>query len=92
VHGTTTAGNIGFRCAKAPKRRTEYHYVHHDEEIHGALAVEDQFGRRDQVPMKGWEDQFSVIHDDEDEDEIDGDKRLKRKKVVKKRERLMTEL
>ena len=88
IHGTTTAGNIGFRCAKSPKKRTEYHYVLHDEEIHGNLAIEDRFGRRDQVPIRGWEDQFEVIHDDEDE--LD-DKPLK-KKVVKKRERLMTEL
>lgn len=91
VHGTTTAGNIGFRCAKAPQRRTEYHYVLHDEQVHGTLAVEDRFGRRDQVPMRGWEDQFEVIHDAE-EDDMEDEAAPKRKKVVKKRERLMTEL
>ena len=94
VHGTTTTGNIGFRCAKSPKRRTEYHFVYHDEELHGTLAVEDRFGRRDQVPMRGWEDQFEVIHDDEDEEEGWDEWRTKplKKKVIKKRERLMTEL
>ena len=91
VHGTTTTGNIGFRCAKSPNKRTEYHWVYHDEEVHGTLAVEDRFGRRDQVPMRGWEDQFEVVHDSDDEDEDLEDKPLK-KKVVKKRERIMTEL
>lgn len=42
LHGTTSTGNIGFRCAKAPKRRTEYHYKLHDESEHGSLAIEDQ--------------------------------------------------
>jgi hypothetical protein len=89
VHGSTTTGNIGFRCAKSPKRRTEYHYVWHDEELHGTLAVEDRFGRRDQIPLQGWEDQFEVIHDEDDEEDAS---QRQRKKVVKKRERHMTEL
>lgn len=88
LHGTTTTGNLGFRCAKSPKRRREYHWVHHDEEVHGNLAIEDRFGRRDQVPMRGWEDQFEVVHDDEEDD----DAMPLKKKVVKKRERIMTEL
>ena len=69
VHATTTTANIGFRCAKATKRRTEYHYVYHDEELHGQLAVEDQFGTRDTIPMQGWEDQH--VWDDEDDEELD---------------------
>jgi hypothetical protein len=57
------------------------------------LAVEDRFGRRDQIPLQGWEDQFEVIHDEEDEDVEDSDvNKRQRKKVIKKRERLMTEL
>ena len=94
IHGTTTTGNLGFRCAKSPKRRKEYHYVWHDEERHGTLAIEDRFGRRDQIPMQGWEDQFEVIHDDEENDDDDdlNDEKPQRKKVVLKRERLMTEL
>jgi len=84
LHGTTTTGNVGFRCAKAPKRRTEHHYVYHDEEVHGELSVEDQFGKRDAVPQRGWEDQFQKKKDDDEE-------RLKRK-VVKPRTRISTEL
>ena len=41
LHGTTTAQNIGFRCAKAAPRRTEHHYVWHDEEKDGKLDPED---------------------------------------------------
>ena len=42
IHGTTTTGNVGFRCVKSPKRRVEHHWTWHDEEEHGPLAVEDQ--------------------------------------------------
>ncbi len=94
LHGTTTTGNVGFRCAKAPKRRTEYHYVYHDEETQGRLAVEHEFGRRDMIPQKGWEDMFRV--EDDDDDEAVATKaeaaRLKKKKVVKRRERVLNEL
>jgi len=95
IHATTTTANVGFRCAKAPKRRTEYHYVYHDEELHGQLAVEDQFGKRDTIPQMGWEDQHVW---DEEEEELDDDALLKleqtrkKKKVVKKRERYSNEL
>eukprot|EP00934_Nitzschia_sp_Nitz4_P005003 Nitzschia sp. Nitz4//scaffold167_size49223//25088//26515//NITZ4_007036-RA/size49223-processed-gene-0.23-mRNA-1//1//CDS//3329538278//4993//frame0 len=101
LHGTTTTSNVGFRCAKAPLRRTEYHYVHHDEELHGQLGVEDQFGKRDMIPQRGWEDRFVVVDestDDEDEDDevlLDEDidrRTLQKRKVIKPRERLSNEL
>ena len=71
-----------------------------DEETQGKLAVEDQYGRRDMVPQRGWEDHFRV---DEDDDEFDEDEdslpevknrqpEATKKKVVKKRERLSNEL
>ena len=85
LHGTTTTGNVGFRCAKSPKRRTEHDYVYHDEQVQGSLAIEDQFGKRDSVKQPGWEDQFRW----EDEDP-DGPR--KKKKVVKQRTRISTEL
>jgi formylglycine-generating enzyme required for sulfatase activity len=98
IHGTTTTANVGFRCAKSPQRRVEHHYTWHDEEEHGTLAVEDQFGRRDMIPQRGWEDRF-VVQDDEFDDTADslpdtqtGRPRTKKKKVVKKRERLSNEL
>ena len=97
LHGTTTTGNVGFRCAKAPKRRTEHHYVWHDLDAHGPLAVEDQFGKRDQIRQRGWEDQFVVYDDedykDEDEEDFEEDspRRVKRK-VVRQRERYSDEL
>lgn len=93
LHGTTTTSNVGFRCAKAPKRRTEYHYVSHDELVHGPLAIEDQFGKRDMIPQRGWEDQFVVVEDydyNEENDDDDDDNSIstsrssvKKKKVIK---------
>jgi formylglycine-generating enzyme required for sulfatase activity len=97
VHGTTTTSNIGFRCAKAPKRRTEYHYVSHDEMRHGQLAIEDQFGKRDMIPQRGWEDQFAEeeLGDpwlSDDESSSDESSSVKKKKIIKRRERLSNEL
>ena len=86
AHGTTTTGNIGFRCAKAPKKRTEYHYVYHDEEVQGKLSIEDQYGKRDHAPQRGWEDRSTW----KDEDDDDGPR--KRKKVVKPRSVVSNEL
>ena len=98
VHGTTTTANVGFRCARSPKRREEYHYTYHDEETHGTLAVEDQFGRRDMIPQRGWEDHFKVEDEDDDEfgeeslPEVQRGRDAKKRRVVKKRERLSNEL
>lgn len=100
VHGTTTTSNIGFRCAKAPKRRTEYHFVTHDETRHGQLAIEDQFGKRDMIPQRGWEDQFVEdelegdpwLDDEENDASSDESSRSTKKKVIKRRERISTEL
>ena len=99
AHATTTTSNIGFRCARAPKRRTEFHFVSYDEAQHGQLAIEDEFGRRDMIPQPGWEDQFLRDEDEEDpwldEDEdmnVDTSPSIKKKKVVKRRERISTEL
>ena len=91
LHATTTTANVGFRCAKAPKRRKEYHWQWHDENEHGQLAVEDQFGKRDYIPPRGWED---LHHDgifEEEEDEELGIVRKKRK-VEKKVEIISSEL
>ena len=84
LHGTTTTGNVGFRCVKSPKRRTEHHYVYHDEQIQGQLAIEDQYGKQDHVPQRGWEDQSSWREDPNE--------KRKKKKVVKQRARISTEL
>jgi len=95
LHGTTTTGNVGFRCAKSATKRTEYHYKWHDETTHGTLAIEDQFGHRDYIPQRGWEDKYdpkAFFEGDEDEEEGGRSTSLKRKKVVKRVERLSTEL
>lgn len=100
VHATTTTSNVGFRCAKAPKRRTVYHYVDHDEAVHGQLSIEDEFGKHDLIPQMGWEDQFYGNDDDDvsndkemDDDEIMKiDSEKKKRRVVKKRERYSNEL
>lgn len=94
LHGTTTTGNVGFRCAKSPKRRTEYHYVSHDESVHGKLEIEDEYGKR--IPQPGWEDVFRETEDWEDQyDETDPTMEkpnFKLKKVIKKREIISSEL
>jgi len=95
LHGTTSTGNLGFRCVKSPKRRTEYHWVFHEEK-HGVLAVEDEFGKQHAVPQKGWEDMFWADHDDEGIDDVgDGNessRKRKKRKVERRRTRLSNEL
>jgi len=94
MHGTTSTGNVGFRCAKAPKRRTEYHYKEHDEAIHGSLSIEDEFGKQHAIPQQGWEDQFVVSEDDEEDEfeEYSDTPQVKKKKVVMPRTRRSNEL
>jgi hypothetical protein len=99
LHATTTTGNVGFRCAKSAKKRVEYHYQWHDEEENGQLAVEDEFGRRDMIPQRGWEDKFQVLEDrdgengNDNDDQAEADSNMrKRRKVIKKVERISTEL
>lgn len=96
LHGTTSTGNVGFRCVKSPKRRTEYHWVYHDEEKHGALSFEDEFGKQHAVPERGWEDMFWVDEDDEENDEFDAgdikEPKRKKRKVEKRRTRRSNEL
>lgn len=99
IHGTTTTANVGFRCVKSPKRKVEHHYVYHDEQVKGVLAVEDQYGRQDHVPQPGWEDQFEGWDDEDEEvtitdDEFGAERKSKRKKkkVVKPRSTISNEL
>lgn len=106
IHGTTTTGNVGFRCCKSPKKRLQHHYQWHDADIHGELAVEDQFGKQHMIPEPGWEDRFDPHREDDDdmhyveEEEITDagkvitkKKRKKQKrKVVRTYERLSNEL
>lgn len=95
LHGTTTAGNVGFRCAKAPKRRIEYHYKAHDESVHGQLAIEDEFGKQHMVPSRDWEEDYIVMEDENDEDEFEEETekpKIKKRKVVLPRTRRSNEL
>ncbi len=92
LHGTTSTGNVGFRCAKPPKRRTEYHYKSHDETTQGRLAIEDEFGKQHMIPQRNWEDQFVVPEDEDEEDEFDGAPKLKKKKVIMPRTTISNEL
>ena len=89
LHGTTSTGNVGFRCAKAPKRRVEYHFQYHDEETHGQLAIEDEFGKQHMIPQKGWEDQYFVEDEDaiNDDDEFEAKPKKKRKVIVERTRR-----
>mmetsp|Transcript_9223 Transcript_9223/g.13074 ORF Transcript_9223/g.13074 Transcript_9223/m.13074 type:complete len:475 (-) Transcript_9223:190-1614(-) len=93
LHGTTTTGNVGFRCARSATQRTEYDWVYHDEERHGKLVIEDEFGKRDMIPEKGWEDQFAIEDDFFDGDEFDGEPvKMRKKKVKRKRTTVSSEL
>ena len=94
LHGTTSTGNVGFRCAKAPKRRTEYHWQYHDEESHGQLAIEDEFGKQHMVSQQGWEDQYARDEDElnGDDDEFQNSERRKKRKVIKQHTKRSNEL
>lgn len=81
-HGTTSTGNVGFRCAKAVKRRVEYHYKSHDESVHGQLSVEDEFGKQHMVPHRHWDEEHEVPTDEEDEFYEDDEPKIKKRKVV----------
>eukprot|EP00584_Thalassiosira_punctigera_P006516 CAMPEP_0172535712 /NCGR_PEP_ID=MMETSP1067-20121228/7589_1 /TAXON_ID=265564 ORGANISM="Thalassiosira punctigera, Strain Tpunct2005C2" /NCGR_SAMPLE_ID=MMETSP1067 /ASSEMBLY_ACC=CAM_ASM_000444 /LENGTH=474 /DNA_ID=CAMNT_0013320653 /DNA_START=100 /DNA_END=1524 /DNA_ORIENTATION=- len=99
LHGTTTTGNVGFRCVRSPRKRTEYHYVYENGEGDGgpALVMEDADGNR-KYPQNSGRDL-----DDDDDDEFDEDfdhdptkprpdERRGRKKVVKPRQLTSDEL
>ena len=95
LHGTTTTGNVGFRCVKDPKRRVEYHYVYDTSDSSLNLVIEGadgkvnkskQYARRNQRGVDEFDDEF----DEDTPIEIDpskprpGEKRG-RKRVVKPR-------
>ncbi|KAL3786792.1 hypothetical protein ACHAW5_007625 [Stephanodiscus triporus] len=92
LHGTTTTGNVGFRCVKVPKRKVEYHYVYENEDSGPQLVIEGADGKRKQFQQYARQD-YGV---DESDDEFDEDNDVDptkprpdetrgRKKVVKPR-------
>ena len=59
--------------------------------------MEDQYGKKDMIPQKGWEDQFEAEKGDDDEfesvDDSDGyTEKRKKRKVEKPRTRRSNEL
>ncbi len=101
LHGTTTTGNVGFRCVKAPKRRVEHHYVYENESVGPQLALEDSNGNRRYSNQQQSGHAFSDYGDDDDEFDEDvihdptkprPDEKRGRKKVVKPRTRTSDEL
>lgn len=100
VHATTSAGNIGFRCVKAPTRKTEWHWIYEGEENVHTLEMEDADGTRKEIGQtKGLGEEPWVLDDDDlegskdffDQDEPNRRGRRK-KKVVKERVRYSNEL
>ena len=81
THGTTTSGNIGFRCAKSVSKRVEHTWTWHDIDVDGPLAPEDEY----KEPNTEDSD-----NDDDDDDDDTGSR--KRKKVPVKNEQIRTEL
>ncbi len=88
VHGTTTAGHIGFRCVKSPKRKRKHHWKWHDEEEDGPLAEHELWQDEDDDDD---DDDIFDSSDSRNEEFVDTKKR-KKKKVQLKRERLSSEL
>jgi len=72
MHGTTGTGNVGFRCAKPPKRKVEHDFVYHDEETQGQLAIEDEYGNTKQIPRRDT-NEYVTVEEDEDDDEFSND-------------------
>lgn len=105
LHGTTTTGNVGFRCVKAPKRRAEHHWVYENEEGGGAqLVMEDANGNQQYATQQQRARGLDLEEEGDDDDEfydedIDHDptqprpdEKRGRKKVVKPRTRTSDEL
>lgn len=89
LHGTTTTGNVGFRCVKSPRRRVEHHWVYESEQDGGSpLVLEDADGNR-----MSSEQPRRVEYEDDEFDDEEGhdptkprpDEKRGRKKVVKPR-------
>ena len=83
THGTTTSGNIGFRCAKSVSKRMEHTWTWHDVDEHGPLAPEDEYIE----PGKNRD-----TNDDDNDDDDDVTDKKKKKKVPVTHERIRTEL
>jgi hypothetical protein len=69
LHGTTTTGNVGFRCVKSPKRKEEYHWVYENEGSGTAeLVLEDENGNRKQrQTQQNQQPRQNEIYEDDDE-------------------------
>mmetsp|Transcript_16678 Transcript_16678/g.35212 ORF Transcript_16678/g.35212 Transcript_16678/m.35212 type:complete len:487 (-) Transcript_16678:389-1849(-) len=98
LHGTTTTGNVGFRCVKSPKKRVEYHYVYEGEEENASpqLVMEGADGNRRYSQQNSGGSKYYLNDDDDEFDDEDEnhdhdptkprpDERRGRKKVVKPR-------
>lgn len=90
LHGTTTTGNVGFRCVKSPRKRVEYHYVYEGQEDAGPqLVMENADGSRysKQNARRDYYDDDDEFDEDIDHDPTKPrpDERRGRKKVVKPR-------
>ena len=92
--------NIGFRCAKSPKRKAEYHWVYLDEENKASITVEDEYREGSDWDLDDAEDideTETVESSDEYISEVfydeEGRKSVRKKKLVeKKRTRYSAEL
>ena len=89
LHGTTTTGNVGFRCVKPPQRRAEHHWVYENEDDVTSQLVLETNGNRQFSTMKAPKE-LNEEDDEFDEDDLDPtkprpDERRGMKKVVKPR-------
>ena len=76
LHGTTTTGNVGFRCVKDPARRVEYHYIYENADSSLNLLIEDEDGKvnkSNQYAKQNGGSRVDYLDDDDFYDEFDKD-------------------
>jgi formylglycine-generating enzyme required for sulfatase activity len=96
AHGTTTAGNIGFRCAKSIRKKPIHHWSEHDEhegQESMVLGIEDaESGKKQTIATTTTAGSSMESFDEEmDDDEVERPKK-KKKKIALKRELRSDEL
>jgi len=94
LHATTASGNVGFRCAKVPKRRTEWMWVYEGEENSYEFQMENpdtgtktSLGHtKSNLGDEPWilEDEFDEFDEGDYWDQEEPMRRGRRKKKVKK--------
>lgn len=97
AHGTTTAGNIGFRCAKSIRKKPIHHWSQHDDHHNGqksmVLGIEDaESGKKQTIAAATFGSSVVSYDEEEDDDDEMEQPKKKKKKIALKRELRSDEL